>query len=347
MSTASWRGRGVSAGIAALVGIGTCGALAGPAQAAPGFVFDQRVAGANRVETAVAASKALYPADDSAAAVVVVNQNSVVDGLSAAYAAGVVNAPILYTDTDRVPAATAAEIERLGAVAVIIVGGASAVSPALEAAWKADEKEVERLAGRDRYETAAAVATWEEGYVPERVFIASGASVADALAAGPLAYARNYPILLTRTDGVPASTAEALKKFEGSARTVLGGTGAVSESTYTALGGSQRLGGASRQETAVLVANHAVTLEFFDPNSIALVGGANGNAVDALVAAPLAGSRGVPVLFVQGNDAVGTVTADHLRSRAASLTGEGHVFGGPAAVTANAVAQANAAAGGS
>ena len=212
--------RAIGAAAAVLVGLGTVAAAAAPAQAATGFTFDQRISGANRYETAVAASKRLFPTDGSGADVVIVNGDAMVDGLTASYLAGLKSAPILYTTAHGVPAATTAEIQRLGAQHVWIVGGTSQVPAAQESAWSGEGMTVKRFAGDDRYATAAKVAEADAQSSPEQVFIANGSQLADALAVGPIAWQRNYPILLTKADSVPAATSGALDDLRTTDRVV-------------------------------------------------------------------------------------------------------------------------------
>jgi len=323
-----------------LVGLALAAALGStltaiPAQAATGFAFDQRISGADRYATAVAASKLLYPTDDSATDVVVVNGWATVDGLTASYLAGLKSAPILYTDTNSVPDSTAAELDRLGATDVWIVGGTNRVSQAQQDAWSAAGKTVHRIAGADRYETAAMVATADDQGAPEQVFIASGTATADALAAGPVAWARNYPILLTEKDAVPGSTADALADLGTTDRVVLGSTGSVSDAVYTGVAATQRIGGASRQETAALIAEDAISTENFDSQSVALVGGSDAMAADALAAAPVAGAGGVPLVFTGFDGSLGDGTSTYLSSKKANYvaSGDGWVFGGESSVS--------------
>jgi putative cell wall-binding protein len=309
-------------------------ALAGAANADANFAFDARVAGADRYLTAVQASQAAFPAGATVGGVVIVNAFATVDGLTASYAAGQHNASILYTDKDSLPQASADEIKRLGTKKIWIVGGTAVVSQELEDSWKAEGFTVTRLAGEDRYETAAAVAT-SGSTKPGKVFLASGESFADALVAGPIAYKKGYPILLAQAGNVPSSTSSALTTLGVTERVVIGGEAVISKTTEAELKATNRLSGADRQATAIEVAKHAIASEGFSKADIALVGGANNNAADALVAASLAGKGGVPLLFTAG----GTVDADtaaYLKSRFAELTGKGYVFGGTAAVSASA-----------
>jgi len=336
----------ITAGVAVLVGLGTTVSVALPAQAATGFKFDHRISGADRFETAVAASKLLYPTDDSATDVVVVNGYATVDGLTASYLAGLKSAPILYTDTNSEPATTAAEIARLGASDIWIVGGTNRVSQAQQDAWTAAGKTVHRIAGADRYETAAMVAEADDsGDAPEQVFIASGTSLADALAAGPVAWARNYPILLTDPNTVPAATSEALSTLGTTNRVVLGSSSSVSDAVYSTVAGTERLGGANRQETATKIADDVIANDDFDPQSVALVGGTDATAADALAAAPVAGSYGVSLVFTGFDGSLGDSTSAYLTAEKANyvLPGTGWIFGGLPSVPQATVDAATAA----
>ncbi len=336
------RRAGIGAGLAATVLVGTLGA--GTAQAVTGFAFDERVAGATRLETSIAASKALYPDAGMTEDVVIVSQFSIVDGLTASYLAGLKNAPILYTETNSMAQVTQDEIKRLGVKRAWVVGGTAVISQQLEDEWK-KSYQVTRFGGTDRYDTAARVARADfdaTGYEPERIFIASGTRQADALAAGPIAYARGYPILLTEAGTLPAATRASLDLLKTPARTVIGGNAVVSDAVYADSGATGRLGGVDRQETAVLVAEHAVANEYFTFKNAALVGGVNTNAADALVAAPLTGATGTPLLFIEGNDAVGPRAGDYLDKHSANLDDHGYVLGGTNAVSDKAVAEATA-----
>jgi hypothetical protein len=87
-----------------------------------------RIAGNNRYETSVAVSRVAFP--DGAGRVFVVSGTGFADALSAS--ALVSEGPILLTDPNRLPPEVAAEIRRLRPSEIVIVGGPSAVSAAVE-----------------------------------------------------------------------------------------------------------------------------------------------------------------------------------------------------------------------
>ncbi|MDP9021988.1 MAG: cell wall-binding repeat-containing protein [Actinomycetota bacterium] len=117
---------------------------------------------------------------------------------------------------------------------------------------------VDRLAGPDRFSTAAAIADagWPGG--AGTVVLANAASFADALAGGPLATAHGAPLLLVDTDQVHPSTAGAISRLRPQRALVLGGPAVVSDRVIAELRRSvpevRRVFGADRTATAASVA---------------------------------------------------------------------------------------------
>ncbi|MCR4711164.1 MAG: cell wall-binding repeat-containing protein [Clostridia bacterium] len=114
----------------------------------------------------------------------------------------------------------------------IILGGPASVSPAL-ARQLARYGPVERLGGRDRYETAAAIA---DRFLPAaaRVVLADGRQYADGLAGGPLAFRQQAPLLLTAPErSAPAARYASGKELEQVF--LLGGEGALAAAEARAI----------------------------------------------------------------------------------------------------------------
>ena len=173
-----------------------------------------------------------------------------------------------------------------GAVGVAILVGAGSVSLAGAAAAAPTST---RLAGADRYATAAAVAAsgWDHA---ETVVVASGSGGTDALAASSMAGALDAPVLLTARDAAPAATLAALKTLSPSFVVVLGGTSAVSAGTYAQLTAgttATRISGADRYATAA-----AVLADFHASLDPATSGGGAAIPPDAETAFPGASSGG-------------------------------------------------------
>ena len=111
------------------------------------------------------------------------------------------------------------------------VGLALALGPMAFAPPAAASHEVgtDRVGGEDRFETAALVA--EEAF-PEGAdvaFLARSDDFPDALATAPFARQAGGPVLLTRSDELPASTSAALDTLGADEVVLLGGTAAISE----------------------------------------------------------------------------------------------------------------------
>lgn len=123
-------------------------------------------------------------------------------------------------------------------------------------------KGVARLSGSNRYATAIAVAKRVTDGTGEAdaVFVASGASYADGLTVGALAGYVGAPVLLTKPKTLPAEVAAQVRALKPKRIVVAGGEGAVSRSVWDALQRSapaaemERIGGATRYETAALIA---------------------------------------------------------------------------------------------
>lgn len=158
-----------------------------------------------------------------------------------------------------------------------------------------------QLSGLNRYETSLKIvqAGWEKGS-SANVVIASGEAknMADSLAAAPLAYKMGEaPILLTKSDAIPAGVLEELVRLGVKKVTIVGGTGAVSaavEAKIKATGVTvERVSGANRFETSLEIAKKA-----FGTASTEVVI-ANGLASsDALSVSAIAARKGMPILLV-------------------------------------------------
>ena len=185
----------------------------------------ERVAGPGRYETAARIShRAFAPGAD---VVYVATGAGYPDALAGAAAAGAAKAPVLLVAKDSLPAATSAELRRLAPRRIVVLGGPAAVSAAVETALRAHAAEVTRIAGPDRYATAAAVARTYAG-TPSAMFLATGQGFADALTGGPAAAAVGAPVLLVPPTCIPAPVGDELVRHAYPPVTLLGGTSVLS-----------------------------------------------------------------------------------------------------------------------
>ncbi|MBF1059024.1 MAG: cell wall-binding repeat-containing protein, partial [Peptostreptococcus sp.] len=116
-----------------------------------------RIAGRDRIDTAIDISKKFFK---KSKAVIVVRHDLFPDSMTASVLAKLKDAPILLNPTDRLDSRVRDEIKRLGAEEVIIVGGQNSVSEKVREDLKAydADKNVERIAGADRFGTSEMVA---------------------------------------------------------------------------------------------------------------------------------------------------------------------------------------------
>lgn len=246
---------------------------------APASVDAVRVAGASRVDTAVALAQRVYA---SASSVVLARSDAFADALAAAPLAAKLGAPVLLTPPSRLDADVAAEIERLGATSVWMIGGASALSTTVESDLQGiGVTDIHRIAGASRYDTAGQIAQEVGG---TSVYVASASGFADAVAVSSLAALTRSPILLVDETSVPAATAAALAVLKPTTITVVGGSGVIADSVVASLGAT-RIAGSTRYETSLLVAN-AATAAGANPGRVWVATGADWP--DALAAGPAA-----------------------------------------------------------
>ena len=167
-----------------------------------------------------------------------------------------------------------------------------------------------RLSGENRYETAIAVSKqgWESA---DTVVIARGDQYADALTAAPLADQNEAPILLTRSGALASGVAEEIVRLGATNAIVLGGTKAVSADVVEQLEeldlDVQRIGGETRYDTAVAIANELETAA----TDAVVVSGLN--FPDALSAGSYAAVNDKPILLTRP-DRIPAVIADELEN---------------------------------
>lgn len=277
-----------------------------------------RLSGKDRFGTAIAVARAGWT---TANTVIIARGYDFPDALAAAPLAYKLNAPILLTQTAGLTADTKKLISDLRAKNAIILGGPLVVSKTVETELKgAGVTSIERLAGKNRYETASLIAA-KLGGTPDTAVVAYGYDFPDALAAASYAARNGYPILLTAKDSIPAETS---KMLVGKKRTiVVGGEGVVSKAVFSKLPGAQRISGTTRFETA---ANLVEQLNL-TANKVYIANGRN--FPDALAGSVLAAKENAPMLLVEQNS-LPTATKDILVSR---YTKSVVILGGTGVVT--------------
>lgn len=301
-----------------------------PPSGDPTFPDPARVAGEDRYATAAAVATATWP--DGADTVYVATGQRPPDALAATPAAAADGAPVLLVRRDEVPAATAAALDALRPDRIVLVGGAAAVDEPTAAVLD-DVAPVTRVAGADRYATAATLAARSAATAGGTVYLATGAGFADALAVGPVAAAADAPLLLVEHDRLPAVTAGAIADLQPDTVVVVGGQAAVCDAVGReagAAGGAavERVAGADRYATAALLARRA-------PRALLTTGA---DFPDALAAgAAAAASDGALVLVPPDGDAGDAAVRAARGALAVTAPEQVTVVGGSAAVSPGVV----------
>ncbi|MFK5635468.1 MULTISPECIES: peroxidase family protein [unclassified Ornithinimicrobium] len=187
---------------------------------------------------------------------------------------------------------------------------------------------VERIAGANRYATAAALSRSTFAGAAPVVFVANGENFPDALAGGPAAKVEGGPLLLVGTNTIPSDTALELARLQPAEIVVLGGPNVVTDqvanslATYTTTDTVTRVSGFDRYETAAQVSQRGF------PTGATTAYVASGlNFPDALSGGAAAAFNGAPLLLV--NDGLPAATANELTRLGVT---DIKVLGGPVAV---------------
>lgn len=235
-----------------------------------------------------------------------------------------------------------------GAALMLVAGGASVATsapsapdtpPSPDAPVLPDPTEVHRIAGPDRYATAAEIARSFPADASPTVVVTSGRGFADALSSQlpssvtgaelgeDRAAGAPVPILLTRPGSLPEATRAALADLHPAKIVVVGGTASVSADVVDELRGYagtvQRISGENRYATSAAVVGTY-------PSDVPVLYVAAGNTFpDGLTAGSAAATDGVPVLLTDPVR-LRAVTADAITRLAPRSV---VVVGGSAAVT--------------
>lgn len=290
-----------------------------------------RLAGSDRYSTAVQISKDAF--SPGVNAVYIATGSDFPDALAGGPAAAAVDSPILPVAKDVIPSAIKAELNRLDPKKIVILGGTGAVSTAVETELKAyTDGAVVRLAGTDRYTTAATISADTFAANVPVVYISTGFNFPDALAGGPVAGISGGPILLVGAT-IPGATKKELNRLEPAKIVILGGTGVVNEAVAGELAGFTtgtvtRLAGYDRYSTAA-----AISASLFGATTEVVYVATSDNFPDALAGGPAAASSAGygagPILLVRSDSVPGPTATELARISPEQIV----ILGGTGVVT--------------
>jgi putative cell wall-binding protein len=190
----------------------------------------KRLAGVSRYETAAEVARAIETSVGTVSKVIVATGRDYPDALAAGPLAAKSHWPILLSDAWNVlPSATSSALADLKPTSSLVVGGTGAVSDRVFGRLPS----ATRLAGANRYATAAAIDTYADahGLDPSYLGVTTGVGYADALSAGPFAASRGGMLVLVTRYSVPDPTAAWVHAVHGSvaAADAIGGTAVVDD----------------------------------------------------------------------------------------------------------------------
>ncbi len=283
-----------------------------------------RIFGADRYETAFKTAEVLKQqlGVEKFNNIVVACGDNFADALGGSYLAAKKGAPILLVKSSKIDAVKSyikANLNPGGTV--YLLGGTAAIPAAMDTGL--DGFTVRRLAGATRYDTNLLILE-EAGVTNEDILICTGKSFADSLSAA----AAGRPLLLVK-DSLNDSQKAFLQSHAANKKYILGGTAAVStsvENQAKAYGTVKRIGGSTRYETSVLIAQ-----EFFPDATQAALAYAQ-NFPDGLSGGALAYAMKAPlVLTASGKEAAAAAYAKE------QCIGSGVIFGGSGLISDKAV----------
>ena len=290
-----------------------------------------KLAGEDRYETAVriakevANLKGLKTNEDGEKVfnIVLVNGDSLVDGLSAAPLAAKLanekspstpgNAPILLTEKNSLPKATKDYLMELidkkanQNITVSIVGGDGVVSSSVVKELKNMNLKVKRYGGADRQATSMAVA--EVVGFDNGAFVVGATGEADAMSVAGVAASEVAPIVVSGFEGLSEYT---VQELDGKTVKVIGGEGAVSAEDFKSIkevtNKVERISGEDRKATNAAVINKFYTVKL-DNDTKSVIVAKDDVLIDALTASNLSVVHNSPIVL-----ATNSLTSDQLNA---------------------------------
>lgn len=303
------------------------------AQQLPNRTYVGSLAGENRYETAVKIAEEYAGLTGDTITnnqtnvdvnIVLVNGNSLVDGLAAAPLAASLGddtngykAPILLTESDKLPNATKLYLKRLlknvfigkfNKVTIHLVGGNTVLSKDLERELKKYDFDIVRYSGDNREETSLKVAkaisklTEESENNIADSFVVGAEGEADAMSIASVASEIKAPIIVSKKGGI---SDEAVSELSGQDLIVVGGKNVFSDYDLkhlkTEASSVTRIYGDNRKATNAEIINKFYTNDFVGEAETVIVAkdGQNNKdeLIDALTAANMAASVNAPIIL--------------------------------------------------
>ncbi len=291
-----------------------------------------RLAGSDRIETSIEIALNGWP--NGSETVLLARADDFPDALAGVALAGKNKAPILLTSPKHLDPRVEETLLKLKPLKVILLGGQNALEDNVEERlrevldWTDD---FERIAGKDRFETAALIAS---RFSPNNtVALASGYNFPDALSLASAAATQGYPLLLVGKDSIPMATEEYLKNANLQSLYIAGGEGIISSELLDSIALASgvpteqitRLAGQNRYDTSAFI------LKEFYPTATKVFLATGQDFPDALSGAALAANSNTPMLLIHPTGPIeGSSTENYIKTLPPEV--EFEVFGGEKAI---------------
>lgn len=252
-----------------------------------------RIYGKDRIKTSVAVSQTGW---DEAEYAVVARADDFPDALSSGPLAKKYDAPILLTNKNSLNQDVENELIRLGVKKVFIIGSEGAISKDVENKIKSLNISVERIGGRDRFETSIEIAKKIDSF--NEIVITTGLNFPDALSIAPIAAIKQMPIILVPKDKMPSKIQEFLLDKNINKVYVIGGKEVVSDECVEIFADKlDRISGDNRYKTNAAILNRFK--EDFSSSKLYIATGLN--FPDALSGSGLIAKNNSPLVLVSGS----------------------------------------------
>lgn len=221
-----------------------------------------------------------------------------VDALTVAPLAKAKNAPVVLVNPRDSVATIVSKFTALNTKVVFIANGTGVIPLEVEEGLKnSGIVAVNRLGGANRYETALNIARTIGASTSIVVASGENAHLVDSLSIAPIAAAKGMPIFLAGSS-LDEATSNYIKSLGAKTTYIIGEADTVSDAIAKMLPGVIRLAGTTRYETNANVVDNFKADSSLNYNNIFIASGENANLIDALAGAPLAASKGAPIIFV-------------------------------------------------
>ena len=256
-------------------------------------VKNEALIGKNRFDTSIKVSKAIKEKRN----VVIVNDKTMVDALSASTLAKTMNASILLASGEKLDKGVKEEIKNINPKNVFIIGGEKAISKSIEEEIKTMNFSTSRISGKDRYDTAIKIAQII-GDRDEAIIVNGEKGLSDAVSIAPVAAQNGLPILLTKEKSLSEETKDYMKKNKFEKVYLIGGEKVISKNIEKEINFVERISGKNRNDTNANIISKFYKDTELENLYVAKDGIKNTTElIDALTVGPLAAQKKSPVLL--------------------------------------------------